>query len=222
MKNILLILFLCLSTVINAQLPNGSTAPDWTLTDLNGTTHNLYSYLDSGYTVFIDFSAVWCTPCWNYHNGGALENLYIQHGPSGYPNVDSNTTNDVMVFFIEGDQATAAELGGGGSWTLGDWITGTPYPIISTDGTVNNDNVVYNYDIGFFPTIYRICPDKILIEAGQSSYPYNLVAGCNITSNIKEIDYTPINNKKFDLLGREIFEIPQGTIYIKNRKKFIK
>jgi hypothetical protein len=30
------------------------------------------------------------------------------------------------------------------------------------------------------------------------------------------------NNKTYDLLGREIFEIPMGTIYIKNRKKYIK
>ena len=30
------------------------------------------------------------------------------------------------------------------------------------------------------------------------------------------------NGKTYDLLGREIFEIPKGTVYIKNRKKFIK
>ena len=30
------------------------------------------------------------------------------------------------------------------------------------------------------------------------------------------------DNKMYDLLGRELFEIPKGTIYIKNRKKYIK
>ena len=30
------------------------------------------------------------------------------------------------------------------------------------------------------------------------------------------------SDQTFDLLGREIFEIPKGTIYIKNGKKFIK
>ena len=30
------------------------------------------------------------------------------------------------------------------------------------------------------------------------------------------------DNKTYDLLGREIFEVPIGTIYIKNRKKYIK
>ena len=30
------------------------------------------------------------------------------------------------------------------------------------------------------------------------------------------------DGKTYDLLGREIFNIPKGTIYIKNRKKYIK
>ena len=38
-----------------------------------------------------------------------------------------------------------------------------------------------------------------------------------------ELESNIINdNKTYDLLGREIFEVPIGTIYIKNRKKFIK
>ena len=180
MKRILLIaLVACLSISSSfAQLPNGSLAPDWTLTDLNGTTHNMYSYLDSGYTVFIDFSAVWCGPCWSYHNSGALENLYIDHGPAGYPNVSPTTTNDVMVFFIEGDGNTATNLGGSGGGTLGDWITGTPYPIICTDGTVNNTAVTSAYSIGYWPTVYMICPDRIISEPQQPSNPYSLIGSC--------------------------------------------
>lgn len=161
-----------------AQLADGSIAPDWTLTDVNGTAHNLYSYLDGSYTVFLDFSAVWCGPCWGYHTSGALEDLYINHGPSGFPNVSPNTTDDVMVFFIEGDASDLACLHGNGCGTQGDWITGTPYPIFCTDGTANNDNTTSLYAIGYWPTIYMICPDRTLIEAGQSSSPYSLVS-CN-------------------------------------------
>ena len=39
---------------------------------------------------------------------------------------------------------------------------------------------------------------------------------------IEELKQSIKDNKTYDLLGREIFEIPRGTIYIKNRKKFIK
>ena len=135
----------------NAQLANGAIAPDWTLTDLDGTAHNLYNYLDQSYTVFIDFSAVWCGPCWSYHTSGALEDLYIHHGPAGFPNVDANTTDDVMVFFIEGDANPVSCLQGTGCGTQGDWVTGTPYPIFCTDGTVNSDAVKSAYSIAFWP-----------------------------------------------------------------------
>ena len=183
MKRILLTLLVaCLSfSYSSAQLADGSIAPDWTLTDVNGTAHNLYSYLDGSYTVFLDFSAVWCGPCWGYHTSGALEDLYENHGPEGFPNVDANTTDDVMVFFIEGDASALACLQGTGCNTQGDWITGTPYPIFCTDGTVNNDNTTSLYSIGYWPTIYMICPDRTLIEAGQSSSPYSLVS-CNPAS----------------------------------------
>ncbi len=40
---------------------------------------------------------------------------------------------------------------------------------------------------------------------------------------ITELRSNIINDgKMYDLLGREIFEVPIGTVYIKNRKKFIK
>ena len=183
LKLLLLTLISFFTLTLSAQLPNLSIAPDWTLTDVHGTTHNLYNYLDGSYTVFLDFSAVWCPPCWSYHTGGALEDLYKYHGPAGFPDVDTSTTDDVMVFMIEGDQGTVAELNGIGGNTQGNWITGTPYPIFCTDGTVNNDAVTSAYAISYWPTIYMICPDRILIEAGQSNNPYSLIT-CNPAANL--------------------------------------
>ena len=40
---------------------------------------------------------------------------------------------------------------------------------------------------------------------------------------IAELELNTINDDRmYDLLGRELFEVPKGTIYIKNRKKFIR
>ena len=40
---------------------------------------------------------------------------------------------------------------------------------------------------------------------------------------VMELEPNSINNNKmYDLLGREIFEAPTGTVYIKNRKKYIR
>ena len=52
-----------------------------------------------------------------------------------------------MVFYIEADANDVASLGGSGANTQGDWITGTSYPIICTDGTVNNNYVTSDYSI---------------------------------------------------------------------------
>ena len=40
---------------------------------------------------------------------------------------------------------------------------------------------------------------------------------------IAELELKTISDDRmYDLLGREIFEVPRGTVYIKNRKKFIR
>ena len=160
-----------------AQLEDGSIAPDWTLTDINGIEWNLYTLLDEGKSVFLDYSAVWCGPCWSYHTGGNLETLYEDYGPDG--------TNEVMVFMIEADGfSTMEELTGVGGSTMGDWVTGTPYPIFLTHFGDPSYDAVSDYEIGYFPTIYRVCPNRVIKEIGQVSVTalYNSIADCEIAS----------------------------------------
>jgi hypothetical protein len=78
-----------------AQMADGSVAPDFTATDINGNTHHLYDILNQGITVVLDISATWCGPCWNYHTSARSESFYSVNGPNG--------TNKVAVFLIEGD-----------------------------------------------------------------------------------------------------------------------
>lgn len=158
MKKNLLIAALALCSVgATAQIADNSICPDWTGTDINGNTYNLYSILDSGYTVFIDVSATWCGPCWAYHNSGALETLYTSHGPG-------TADNAVRVFMIEGDGTTGmADLQGNTSSSQGNWIQGTPYPIID-DASIGD-----LLEITYFPTIYKVCPNRLIKEEGQKS-----------------------------------------------------
>ena len=76
-----------------AQLPDGSIAPDFTATDINGVEHNLYSYLDSGYQVILDFSATWCGPCWSYHTSGVFSDLIAAYGPAAAMKSASSSWN---------------------------------------------------------------------------------------------------------------------------------
>lgn len=152
----------------NAQIADGSVAPDFTVTDINGVSHTLSTYLAAGKTVVIDVSATWCGPCWNFHNAKALEDLTIAYGPEG--------SDEVVVLFIEGDAATtSADLNGTTAATQGNWVAGTNYPII--DGS----NVGSLYQITYFPTVFRICPNGLVYEVGgrtASAIRTDLNANC--------------------------------------------
>jgi thiol-disulfide isomerase/thioredoxin len=166
----LLACLLLSATSFALPLPNGATAPNWTLTDENGETHQLYDYLDQGYTVYIDFFATWCSICWNYKQSNHLKNLYDQYGPNG--------TDQVRVFAIEGDMSTPQSALYGGSGSQGNWVAGTPYPVIHAP----NNTVTSAYQVISFPTVYAICPDRKVYNIGTAPLAtlVNWLSSCSL------------------------------------------
>lgn len=145
---------LILALRLSAQLPNGSVAPDFIAQDINGQTHHLYDVLNSGKIVILEISATWCPPCWVYHTSHALQDLYEQHGPAG--------DDKLRVFWIEGDPSTNLNClygpSGCNGGSAGNYVAGTPYPIL------DNSDIANTYAIGYYPTIYVICPNKKIYE----------------------------------------------------------
>ena len=119
------------------------TAPNFTVSDIEGESHTLYEVLDEGKVVLLDFSTTWCGPCWEVHQSHVLEDLYQAFGPEGLDRLE--------IFFLESDPDTNMDdLMGLTQGTLGDWITGVPFPIIDLpDETIPNA-----YNVLGYPTLY--------------------------------------------------------------------
>jgi hypothetical protein len=130
------------------QLANGTLLPTGiNLTDINGNSYNIDALISGGKTIFIDVSATWSGPCWGFHQTHILDDLYTQYGPQG--------TDEVRVFWIEGDATTSVDLISGiGANTQGDWTAGTSFPLC------DNADAATTLQIGFYPTLYMICPTR--------------------------------------------------------------
>lgn len=145
-----LFLAIAMSFSSNAQLANGSTAPDFVMTDLDGVQHHLYTYLSSGKTVFLEFFACHCPSCWAYHNSGKLESLNQMYGPDG--------SNQIVVLMVEHDPNNGEDHFLGNHWyTQGDWVTGTTIPKVNAEGA---DRWIFSaYEMNYYPMLFKICPD---------------------------------------------------------------
>lgn len=127
----------------NAQV--GNTAPNFTVTDTHGNTHSLYSLLDSGKVVVLDFFYTTCIPC----------QFYTPQVNLAYEKYGCNTAD---VFFMAIDyQDTDAEV------LAYDQQYGIEYPSVS--GLNGGGNAVVGlYNIIGFPTFYVIDSSKTIVQ----------------------------------------------------------
>lgn len=177
-KTLLLTIILFQGLLATAQF---GTAPDFTVTDIEGVEHNLYDMLDSGKIVILDVSATWCGPCWSLHQSHALSDVHDKYGPEG--------TDVVRVMFYEGDADTGEDaLNGTGGSTLGNWVEGIEFPIINESPLTLNLNI---YAPLGFPTVNVIRPRDREIVADMWNFNFaqmensldDLIASEGITSN---------------------------------------
>lgn len=146
------ILFFLSVTFIKAQTTL-TTAVDFTVTDTHGNPHNLFSILNSGKYVCIDFFFTTCVPC----------QQASPHFKSAFTNFGCNTQDMYFISIDNGDNNALVDgyetnfLGGNSG-----------FPAVS--GTQGGGNaVVTSYGIGAFPTFILIAPNKSIVE--QDMWP---------------------------------------------------
>ena len=165
MKKLLLFVVCAFFYCSYAQLPPNSFAEDFTLTDINGNQFNLYSTLDEGKTVILDLFATWCGPCWNYASLGVLSDLQ-----DAYP-------NDVVVVAVEADPSTAESTLYNSS--LGNWTAISDYLMMDDP----SGNVADAFMLTGYPTIIKVCPDRMATEVGQIQSVSGFMAEINTCSS---------------------------------------
>ncbi len=180
MRYILTVLLITTLANLNAQ------APDFTLTDIDGTTHNLYTYLNEGKTVVLNFSTTDCGECWNFHETRNMNTANTLYGASG--------TDEMVFLFLEIDStSTLSALEGDGLYTAGNWLNNTDFPIID-----DAQEVAAEYDITDVPTVIAVCADMTTIDLYTAGYPtpqsmyiaHNACIPASIANDLAIIDIT--------------------------------
>ena len=152
-----MIAFLLSFSVSKAQTTL-TTAVDFTVTDLDGNSHNLFSILAAGKYVCLDFFFTTCGPC----------QATCPYFKETFTNYGCNTQD---VYFMSVDQGnTNVECAAYETTYLG----GSPgYPTVSgNDGGGNA--VVAAYGISAFPTYILIAPSHTIVE--QDMWPISSAA----------------------------------------------
>jgi thiol-disulfide isomerase/thioredoxin len=145
MKRMLYLLFiLCLACSVSAQTQL-TVAKDFSVKDLEGTTHHLFDYLDSNNYVLIDFFTTSCGSC----------QIYASEVNAVYNDFGCNAGNVVVLGINWGSNNANVQAF--------DSAYGAFYPAVS--GTQGGGNrVVDTFQVLSYPTVILIAPDRQILE----------------------------------------------------------
>jgi hypothetical protein len=163
----------------------GLAVDNFTLTDINGVTYDLDEMMREGTHVILNFGTTWAPSSWNYEKTQTLSNINKLY--------DLDGGNKVVTLFLETDINTNVSCINGTQncnfSSMGDWSKLVDYPIINL--TQEEINMLKNYEITEFPTVYGIKPDRSISSLGQADMNRVLhwINGTSFASDIKIIDY---------------------------------
>ena len=135
---------------------NLTTAVDFTVTDINGQSHNLFNYLDEGKHVVVDFFFTTCASC--IQSVPTLNQAYNDYG--------CNTGDVIFIAVDNGDN----------DQEVSQYEIDHNSQVPSVSGIDGGGNAVVSmYGISAYPTVILIAPNRSILE--QDIFPVS-----NITS----------------------------------------
>ena len=231
MKKLTLLLALLAAFAVKAQTPL-TTAVDFTVTDTEGNSFNLFTKLGENKFVCIDFFYTTCGPC----------QLAAPKITQAYQHFGCNTSNVYFIGMDYGDN-TAAVL-------AFDATYGVEYPTVSgVEG--GGTAVCTTYGITAYPTVILIAPNHSIVEqdiwpintytdvvtpltnngcvaatcptgiseqpSGISAYMFPNPASDKVTLAMKVEETSNISISVLDLTGRVVMEEPVLKMYAGNQ-----
>lgn len=151
MRNSLLLasslLIPALTTAQATNYPNGSVVDNFTVTDVDGNSHDLYAYHAQGKYVLLDFFFYNCGPC--QANAPALGEFYQTYGCN---------SADVIVLSVNWGEDSDAQVAAFGEDFGGSFAHP---PAIGSGGSNEVDAA---FGISAYPTFTLIGPDHVMID----------------------------------------------------------
>jgi len=189
----------------------GLAVDNFTLTDINGVTYDLDQMMREGTHVILNFGTTWAPSSWNYEKTETLSNINKLY--------DLDGGSKVVTLFLEADVKTDLNCINGNHdcnfSSMGAWSKLINYPIINL--TQEEIDMLKNYEITEFPTVYGIKPDRSISSLGQADMNrvMNWINGTSFASDIKIIDYLT-EKTQADLLLPIQFDKEQTKRHTKN------